>query len=56
MFKINLFKRKEEKPQEFKCKYCALKFEDKERLRRHSRKAHSENDSELPNTNPFRGF
>ena len=52
-----LFKKKsEEGLNEFKCKYCDMKFDDKERLKRHSRKAHSENEDFTPNANPFGGF
>jgi uncharacterized C2H2 Zn-finger protein len=54
---MNLFRKKyQEGLTEFKCKYCGMKFDDKERLRRHSRKAHSENDDFTPNVNPFGGF
>lgn len=41
-----------------KCKYCNMKFEGKDRLKRHERKAHSErgeSDSQS-NPNPFGGF
>lgn len=41
-----------------KCKYCNMKFEGKERLKRHQKKAHSErgeSDSQS-NPNPFGGF
>jgi len=56
MFKIDLFKKKEGTIKVFKCKYCSLHFEDKERLNRHSRKAHSEKGgNDMPNRNPF-GF
>ena len=58
MFKIDLFKRKEGEGTKkvFKCKYCGLQFEEKERLSRHTRKAHSEKGgSDIPNRNPF-GF
>lgn len=56
MFKIDLFKKKGKTDKVFKCKHCNLEFEDKERLNRHSRKAHSEKgDGEMPNRNPF-GF
>ncbi|HZD35750.1 MAG TPA: C2H2-type zinc finger protein [Nitrososphaeraceae archaeon] len=52
-----LFRRKnDEELSEFKCKYCDMKFNDKERLKRHSRKAHSENEDFTPNANPFGGF
>lgn len=37
----------------FTCKYCDMKFEDKERLKRHAKKAHSEKGGDLPNFNPF---
>lgn len=49
-------KKREEGSDEFKCKYCDMRFDDKERLKRHSRKAHSENEDFTPNTNPFGGF
>lgn len=56
MFKIDLFRRKEGKMKVFRCKYCNLQFEDKERLSRHSRKAHTEKGGgDMPNRNPF-GF
>lgn len=54
MFKIDLFRRKEG-TNVFRSKYCNLQFEDKERLSRHSRKAHSEKGGDIPNRNPF-GF
>jgi uncharacterized C2H2 Zn-finger protein len=54
---MGLFKAKEKKPQEFfKCKYCDMKFEDNDRLKRHSRKAHKEKGGDLSNPNPFGGF
>jgi uncharacterized C2H2 Zn-finger protein len=59
MFKLGgLFKRKQkDRKGILKCKYCDMKFEDKERLKRHVRKAHSEKDkgSNMPNPNPFGG-
>lgn len=54
---MGLFKGKEKKPQQFvKCKYCDMKFEDNDRLKRHSRKAHKEKGGDLSNPNPFGGF
>ena len=32
----------DDEPKFLTCKYCDMKFEDKERLKRHTRKAHSE--------------
>ncbi|HJR46580.1 MAG TPA: hypothetical protein VJ799_00345 [Nitrososphaeraceae archaeon] len=57
MFKLNFFKRrkKEEDKGLTKCKYCDMKFQDKERMKRHIRKAHSEKGSDMPSTNPFGG-
>jgi uncharacterized Zn-finger protein len=40
----------------FKCSSCGMKFNDKDRLRRHTRKAHSKGDGDMPNPNPFSGF
>ena len=40
----------------FKCSSCDMKFNDKDRLRRHTRKAHSKGDGDMPNPNPFGGF
>ena len=40
----------------FKCPYCDMPFEEKERMQRHERKAHRERGgSDMPNRNPF-GF
>lgn len=39
----------------FKCKDCEMKFTDKERLKRHSKKAHNEKGDFMPSTNPFGG-
>jgi hypothetical protein len=57
MFKLNFFKRrkKEEDKGLTKCKYCDMKFQDKERMKRHIRNAHSEKGSDMPSTNPFGG-
>jgi hypothetical protein len=43
MFKLDFFKRKKKEEQ------------DKERMKRHVRKAHTERGSDMPNTNPFGG-
>ncbi len=56
-----LFKRKdgsndEKVQQRYKCEYCSMTFEEKERLKRHMKKAHSEKGGDLPNMNPFGGF
>ena len=57
MFKLDFFKRrkKEEDKGLTKCKYCDMKFQDKERMKRHIIKAHSEKGSDMPSTNPFGG-
>jgi len=39
----------------WKCQYCNMTFDDKERMKRHTRKAHSEKGDDMPNMNPF-GF
>ncbi|MEO9319812.1 MAG: C2H2-type zinc finger protein [Nitrososphaera sp.] len=52
---MGLFKKKAEGPVVLKCQYCGTTFDDKERLKRHSRKAHSEKGGDLPSSNPF-GF
>jgi len=40
----------------WKCQHCSMAFDDKERMKRHVRKAHSEKRSDdMPNANPF-GF
>jgi len=40
----------------FKCEHCDMTFDDKERMKRHVRKAHRERDGgDMPNRNPF-GF
>jgi uncharacterized C2H2 Zn-finger protein len=56
MFKLDLFKRKKKDEKGLiKCKYCDTKFGDKERMKRHVRKAHSEKGGDMPNVNPFGG-
>lgn len=39
----------------FVCKYCKMKFEEEEKMKRHSRKAHTEKGGDMPNFNPFGG-
>jgi uncharacterized C2H2 Zn-finger protein len=40
----------------WKCEHCTMIFDDKERMKRHKRKAHGEKGgNDMPNTNPF-GF
>jgi uncharacterized C2H2 Zn-finger protein len=56
MFKLDLFKRKKKDEKELiKCKYCDMKLGDKERMKRHVRKAHSEKGGDMPKFNPFGG-
>jgi uncharacterized C2H2 Zn-finger protein len=57
MFKLDFFKRKkkEEDSGLIKCKHCDMKFPDKERMKRHVRKAHTEKGGDMPSTNPFGG-
>jgi uncharacterized C2H2 Zn-finger protein len=43
----------DDEPKLLTCKYCDMKFEDKERLKRHIRKAHSEKGGDMPKFNPF---
>lgn len=52
---LGLFGRKEKTADgSWKCEYCDMKFDDKERMKRHMRKAHSEKrGDDMPNTNPF---
>ena len=56
---LGLFGKKgqgEEKKKVWKCQYCSMTFDEKERMRRHERKAHSEKGGDdMPNRNPF-GF
>jgi uncharacterized C2H2 Zn-finger protein len=35
------------------CKYCNMKFENRERLEKHTKKAHSEKGGDMLNPNPF---
>jgi uncharacterized C2H2 Zn-finger protein len=41
----------------WKCEHCTMTFDDKERMKRHKRKAHGEKSGgdDMPNMNPF-GF
>jgi uncharacterized C2H2 Zn-finger protein len=39
----------------FTCKYCNMKFEEEEKMKRHTRKAHNEKGGDMPNFNPFGG-
>jgi hypothetical protein len=56
MFKLDLFKRKKKDEKGLiKCKYCDMKLGDKERMKRHVRKAHSEKGGDMPKFNPFGG-
>lgn len=51
---MRLFSKKnEEGNAKKKCKHCDMVFEDDDRLRRHTRKAHGEKNSDMPNFNPF---
>ncbi len=43
----------EDGPKLLSCKYCDMKFEEKERLKRHIRKAHSEKGGDMPKFNLF---
>ena len=56
---MDLFGRKRggsEQKKVWKCEHCNMIFDDKERMKRHVRKAHGEKGGDdLPNTNPF-GF
>jgi uncharacterized C2H2 Zn-finger protein len=54
---MGIFGRKKNEDQKsFKCEYCNLKFDDKERMKKHVRKAHSEKGGDMPSSNPFGGF
>jgi uncharacterized C2H2 Zn-finger protein len=44
---------KTDEPKLHSCKYCDMKFEEKERLKRHIRKAHSEKGGDMPKFNLF---
>jgi uncharacterized C2H2 Zn-finger protein len=38
----------------YKCEHCSMTFDEKERMKRHMKKAHSEKGGgDLPNINPF---
>ncbi|MEW5841450.1 hypothetical protein [Nitrososphaera sp.] len=51
---MGLFGRKEKTEDgKIKCEYCDMKFDDKERMKRHVKKAHSEKGGDMPNMNPF---
>ncbi|HEX2615397.1 MAG TPA: C2H2-type zinc finger protein [Nitrososphaera sp.] len=57
---MGLFGRKggdsSEQKKVFKCPHCNMTFDDKERMKRHTRKAHGEKGGgDMPNVNPF-GF
>ncbi|MCI0558332.1 MAG: hypothetical protein MN733_07540 [Nitrososphaera sp.] len=39
----------------YKCEHCSMIFDDKERMKRHMKKAHRERGGDMPNRNPF-GF
>ena len=56
---MGLFRKKQGEGQSeriFKCKDCDMKFQDKQRLKRHARKAHTEKGGHMTNPNPFGGF
>jgi uncharacterized C2H2 Zn-finger protein len=57
---LGLFRRKGSDTEQsekkfFKCQYCDMTFDEKERMQRHERKAHREKGGDMPNANPF-GF
>jgi uncharacterized C2H2 Zn-finger protein len=53
---LGLFGKKAEEQKVWKCPHCNMTFDEKERMKRHVRKAHGEKDSgDMPNVNPF-GF
>ena len=53
---LGLFGKKSEEQKVWKCQYCNMTFDDKESMKRHTRKAHSEKSGDvMPNVNPF-GF
>ncbi|MEW6603258.1 MAG: hypothetical protein AB1351_01045 [Thermoproteota archaeon] len=54
---MRLFGKKDDSGEQkvWKCQYCNMTFDDKERMKRHTRKAHSEKGGDMPSTNPF-GF
>ena len=55
---MGLFNKKKEEltRRTFKCKDCNMEFDDKERLKKHSKKTHSEKGGHMTNPNPFGGF
>jgi uncharacterized C2H2 Zn-finger protein len=56
MFKLDFFKRKKQDEKALiKCKHCDMKFDNKERMKRHVRKAHTEKGGDMPNVNPYGG-
>jgi uncharacterized C2H2 Zn-finger protein len=56
MFKLDFFKRKKQDEKSLiKCKHCDMRFDDKERMKRHVRKAHTEKGGDMPNVNPYGG-
>ena len=53
---MGLFGKKADDQKVWKCQHCNMTFEDKERMKRHMRKAHSEKGGDdMPSANPF-GF
>ena len=49
-------KKAEAESKQWKCQYCNMTFDEKERMKRHERKAHTERrGDDMPNANPF-GF
>ncbi|HKU48525.1 MAG TPA: hypothetical protein VJP79_01120 [Nitrososphaera sp.] len=57
---MGLFSRKgadsgQSKKKVYKCQYCDMTFDEKERMQRHTKKAHRERGGDMPNANPF-GF
>ncbi|MGB8035557.1 MAG: C2H2-type zinc finger protein [Nitrososphaeraceae archaeon] len=54
---MRLFKNKQKEEHEtFNCKYCNMAFDNKEKLKRHTKKAHGEKGGDISNPNPFGGF
>lgn len=43
----------EMQPHQKKCQYCDMVFDDEDRLKRHTRKAHNDKNGDMPNFNPF---
>jgi uncharacterized C2H2 Zn-finger protein len=53
---MGLFGKKANEQKVWKCQHCNMTFDDKERMKRHMKKAHSEKGGgDMPNVNPF-GF